>query len=429
MESDSQVPLIVFIILLLALAVYFAITETALASVSRNRIKLLCERGDPRAKKVMAALDQFDNAITTLLICTNIVHLSIASIVTVFVVRKWGLGAVSISTVVTTLCIFFAGEMLPKSIGKKNSEACSLSCAGPLLWCMKICRPLSVLLTKIGNSAASLTRVEPEISVTEDELYDMIEDMEEEGTIDEDQGDLFSSALAFSEVTVDSILTPRVDMVGVDILDDPEELHSQIRSTNHSRLPVYEKVRDNIIGVLQTRDYLKSYLRDQKYPDIRSLMDKPVYIHQGTAVDELLEIMNAGKVNLAVVTDSFGGTLGVVTIEDILEELVGEIWDEDDKVEEPVTKLSDTVYLVDGEETVEDALEEMEIEPFNEEDEEEFTNLLVSDWVYSQFPHIPRKGDSFTYHRLKVTVAQMEKNRIRHVRITILPEEEGGEKA
>ena len=429
MDSDSLMPLIVTVLLLLALAFYFAVAETALASVSRNRIKIRSERGDTRAKNVMIVLDDFDRAITTLLICTNIVHLTIASVVTVFVTRQWGLTAVSVSTIVTTLVVFFAGEMLPKSIGKKSSESCSLACAGPLLLCMKVLSPLSKLLTAIGNLAAGLTKVEPEVSVTEDELYDMIEDMEEEGTIDEDQGDLFSSALQFSDVTVDSILTPRVDMEAVNASDPKEEILEQIRKTNHSRLPVYEDTRDNIIGVLQTRDYLKSYLRLQTPPDVRKLVDTTVFVHQGTSIDDLLELMNQQKVNLAVVTDSYGGTMGVVTIEDILEELVGEIWDEDDLVDEPVTKISDTVYLVDGEETVEDALEEIGMEPFSEEDEEAFTNLLMSEWVYEQFPHMPRKGDSFTYHQLKITVAQMEKNRIRHVRVTILPSEEGGEES
>ncbi len=329
MDADSRGSLVI-IIILLGLAALFAVTETALSSVSRNRIKLVLEHGDNRAKRVLYALDNFDKAITTLLICTNIVHISIASIVTIFVTRIWGLTAVSLSTIITTLVVFFFGEMLPKSFAKKNSESCILICSGPLIIFMKVLSPLSKLLSGIGNIAGKLTKAEKEITVTEDELYDIIEDLEESGVIDEEQSDLISSALQFEDVTVETISTPRVNIEGIDLSKEPEEIFKTINDSTHSRLPVYDGDKDEILGVLQIRRYLKQYLRTKKYPNVKRLMDKPFFTSQGVMIDELLEKMSASKVTLAIVKDDFGGTYGIVTIEDILEELVGEIYDEED---------------------------------------------------------------------------------------------------
>ena len=330
MDGDSRGSIIA-IIILLGLAVYFAITETALSSVSRNRLKLGTERGDTRAKRALYALDNFDKSITTLLICTNIAHISIASLVTVFVTRNWGLSAVSVSTIITTLAVFFFGEMLPKSFAKKNSESCILTCAGPLLFLMKIFAPLAKILAGIGNLAEKLTREEPEITVTEEELLDIIEDLEESGAIDEEQSDLLSSALQFDDVTVESVSTPRVDVVGINLLKSNEEIFEVITDASHSRLPVYEETKDKIIGVLHIRRYMKRYLQTGKYPVIKRIMNKPLFLEKGTTIDDALETMTQNRVTLAVVLDEFGGTFGIVTIEDILEELVGEIYDESDK--------------------------------------------------------------------------------------------------
>jgi len=330
MDGDSRGSIII-ILILLGLAAYFAITETALSSVSRNRLKLGTERGDTRAKRALFALDNFDRAITTLLICTNIVHVSIASIVTVFVTRNWGLNAVTVSTILTTLVVFFVGEMLPKSFAKKNSESCILTCAGPLLIFMKIFAPLAKILAGIGNLAEKLTREEPEITVTEEELLDIIEDLEESGAIDEEQSDLLSSALSFDDVTVESVSTPRVDVVGINLLKSNEEIFEVITDASHSRLPVYEETKDQIIGVLHIRRYMKRYLQTGKYPVIKRIMNKPLFLEKGTTIDDALETMTQNRVTLAVVLDEFGGTFGIVTIEDILEELVGEIYDESDK--------------------------------------------------------------------------------------------------
>ena len=424
MDDGSRLPWIIAIANLF-FAAYFAAAETAFSSVSRNKIKTAAERGDPRAKSALWVLDHFDRAISTLLIGTNIVHIAAASLVTVAVTRRWGLSAVTLSTVLTTIAVFFAGEMLPKSIAKKYSEKCALGTAGSLRVFMALFAPLSALLTWIGTAAAKLTPGEPEISVTEDELYDLIEDMTEEGTLDEEQGDLISSALQFGDVTVESILTPRVDLAAVDIGASHEEILAQIKSQNHSRLPVYEGSVDNIIGILQIRKFIKAYLHQGSALELRDLLDEPFFIHQSTNIDELLPIMSRRRLNIAVVTDNYGGTLGIVTVEDILEELVGEIWDEDDVVEEAVVELGEGEYEVDAEESVTDVFETVGFE--DPEQNEELVNTRMGEWAYEQFTAIPKAGEGFAYHNLSVTVSAMEHIRIRKLHVTLLKDAaEGG---
>ena len=427
MDGDSRLPFILAILLLLC-AAYFAVAETAFASASRNKIKTAADRGDSRAETALYVLDHFDRAISTLLIGTNIVHIAAASLVTVAVTRLWGLNAVSISTIVTTIVVFFAGEMLPKSIAKKYPERLCKATAPSLRFFMLLFWPVSSLLTLIGRGAAALTKGDPEISVTEDELYDIIEDMTEEGSLDEEQGDLSSSALQFGEVTVESILTPRVDLEAIDIEDSLEEILSQVKSQNHSRLPVYEKSVDNIIGILQIRRFIKAYLREGQSLDLRTLLDEPFFIHQSTNIDELLPLMSKNRANMAVVTDNYGGTLGIVTVEDILEELVGEIWDEDDVVEEPIVSLGEGMVLANADESVSDVMEQLDYE--DPDGDEELVNTRMGEWAFEQFTSIPRVGDSFRYHELEITVSAMEHNRIRKLKVSLLPkEEEGGEEA
>ena len=423
MDDGSRLPWICAVLLLFC-AMYFAFAETSFASASRARIRVAEDRGDRRAKKALYVLDNFDQAITAILIGTNIVHVSTAALVTLAVTRRWGLGAVSVSTLITTGVVFFAGEMLPKSIAKKFSDSIALSTAGTLVFFMKLFKPLSVCLTWIGEAAARLAPGDGEKSVTEDELYDIIEDMTEEGSLDEEQGDLISSALQFGDVTVENVLTPRVDLVALDIRSSHDEILERIRTTNHSRLPVYEGSIDNIIGILQIRRYIKAYLREGPALDIRPLLDEVFFVHQSSNIDELLPVMSKRKQSLAVVTDNYGGTLGIVTVEDILEELVGEIWDEDDVIEEPIVEISEGVFEVDADESVSDVFERLGYE--DPEQDEELINTLMGEWAYEQFTAIPKSGDSFTYHRVSVTVGEMDHNRILKLRVTLLPEAEGG---
>ena len=424
MDDASRLSLTIVVLLLLC-AAYFAVAETAFASVSRVKIRIRAERGEPKAVKAMQILDNFDLAITSILICTNIVHISAASIVTLAVTRMFPdvPGAVTVSTFVMTIVVFFAGEMLPKSIAKKYSERLSLAVAGSLCFFMSVLKPLAKLLSATGNFAAKFVKADPEISVTEDEIYDIIEDMTEEGSLDEERGELISSALQFGETTVESILTSRVDLAALDIDDSPEEMLAFIRAQTHSRLPVYEGSIDNIVGILSIRKFIKAYLKQGAQLDIRSLLDKPYFIHQSANIDGLLPVMSKNRLNMAVVTDNYGGTLGIVTVEDILEELVGEIWDEDDVVEEPCVPCGDGVWDCDAEMAVPDVFELLEFDDDDEDDE--FTNKLLGEWAYEQFDRIPSVGDSFRYRELSVTVSEMRHNRILRLRACLV--HEGGE--
>ena len=422
--DDGSILSVLIILALLLFADYFAVCETSFAAVSRIRLKTAMERGDRRANKAMYVCEHFDKAITTILIGTNIVHLSCASYVTVLVTRRWGLSAVTLSTFVTTLVVFFVGEMLPKSIAKKYSLRLALGTASSLVFFMHLLTPISFVLTKIGEFASRLTKGDSEVSVTEDELYDIIENMTDEGDLDSEQGDLVPSALAFGDLTAESILTARVDMETIDVDDPLEEILSQVKASRHSRIPVYQDSVDNIIGVLQIRRFMREYLQKREKTDLRSLLDEPYFVHQSAKIDELLSVMSSKKINMTIVTDSYGGTVGIVTVEDILEELVGEIWDEDDEVVEPCVDHGDGSYSFDAGVDIEDAFEFMDYE---DPDETDFDHKLLGEWAYEQFDAIPQEGDSFTYNGLRITVEKVQQRRIMKLHIQRLPE--GGEKA
>ena len=330
MDADSRIS-IIFILILLILAALFAVAETAFASASQSKLKVSADRGDERAERAVNILDNIESAISTLLICTNIVHLTIATVVTVMVTRLWGLGLVSVSTIITTLVVFFAGEMLPKSIAKKNPEKFALHTAGLLSVMMNIFDPLARLLTWIGLQAAKLTKGEPEISVTEDELLDIFEDLAEEGVLDDDQEDMMSSVLEFTDTKTGRILTPKKKIIGIDVNMSKEEIFELINTLNHSRVVVYDGVIDNVLGILRIREYLKEYLKTREIPDVRDIMDEPYYVSSKTMADELLEEMSRARQNIALVKGVNGKFIGLVSIEDILEELVGDIFDESDE--------------------------------------------------------------------------------------------------
>ncbi len=324
MDDGSRLLLIV-IVIFFCFAFYFAIAETSFASVSKVRIKAAAERGNKRAVTALRILDDFDHAVTTILIGTNITHLGIASIVTILVIRKWGAGLVSVSTIITTIAVFFLSEMLPKSIAKRYSEPLALATARSLRFFMKIFYPIASVLTALGQWASRLVGEVEEVSVTEEELHDIIEDMTDDGMLDEDQGELITSALKFGDRTADSILTKREDIESVSIHTPPSVLVEFLTSHVHSRYPVYEGAPDNIVGTLRLRNYLKAY-RQNPTPDLAPLLDPPMYISEKTGVQALLREMNEKKLSVAIVRDKNENILGMITVEDALEALVGSVW-------------------------------------------------------------------------------------------------------
>ena len=412
MDDGSTLPWII-VILLLFCAAFFAACETAYSSVSAIRLRVRRDRGERKAARALRILDDFDRAITTILICINIVHLAAASLVTVLVTRRWGLSAVGVSTIILTLVLFFAGEMLPKVMAKKYCERLSLFFSGILWGIMRLLRPLASALSALGRLASR--GGEPEITVTEDELYDIIEDMTDDGSLKADTGELVHSALEFGDVTVGSILTPRVDMAAIEITKKRGELLPIIKQQRHSRLPVYEGSIDNIVGILQIRRYIKACLASEGEPELRALLEEPYFIHQSAKIDELLPELSRRRQNLAIVTDSYGGTVGLVTVEDILEELVGEIWDEDDVACETFHRLPDGSVEIDASADVEQAFE---YAGFEDPDHFEFNHKRLGEWAYEHFESLPREGSSFDYNGLNVQICAMQGRRIRRLRLS-----------
>ena len=420
MDGDSWLSWIP-IVFLLCMAAYFAVAETAATSVSRIRLKTRLDQGDQKAKKALYVQDNFDRAISAILIGTNIVHISTATLTTVLVTRTWGASWVALGTIVCTIAVFFAGEMLPKSIAKRYSERCALATAPSLCFFMRIFAPLAKALSHIGEFFSNLAKGEPEITVTEDELYDIIETMTDEGELPEDRAELVHSALEFADVTVERVFTPRVDVAALDVNTPPEKILSFIREQRHSRLPVYEGSIDNIIGVLQIRKYVRVYLRERKYPELRSLLDAPCFVHQSTSIDELLEELNRQKVSLAVVTDNYGGTMGIVTVEDIIEELVGEIWDEDD-VEDEIVERPDGMYEIDGDLPIGDLAELLDVT----EESLDTASATAGGWTIEKFGAFPKVGDTVEADGLRVKVLAMGEDGLRVEKILVekLPEDE-----
>ncbi len=413
---DSSGSLIYLLLVVLALAgAYFAAAETAYSSMNKIRIRNHAENGMPNARRAIRIADDFDKALITMLIGTNITHIAFASLTTLLATRLWGPGSVPAMTVGATVFVFLFVEMLPKSYAGEHSEKLALGFAGSMAFLMKLLSPLSFFFKGVSDLASRLFGADDMPTVTEEELHDIIDTMEEEGGFEPDKSELVQSALDFGDTTVQDVFTPRVDMAALDIESTPAEILDMIKTEKYSRIPVYRDTIDDIVGILQTRKYLKAYLKnhDVRLPELLS----PVhFVHKKTNIHELLDEMSRQKTHMCVITDDYGGTMGIVTVEDILEELVGEIWDEDDVVENELVQRSRDVYDVSGDMLAEDAFEEMDV-PF---DEDELEHKTMGAWALETFDSIPGQGDSFERSGLRVTVKKIESNRIELLTVEVL---------
>lgn len=324
---------VIYFLLLLAGGAYFAGAETALSSVSRIRMMTYADDGSKKARRVLYILDHFDEALTTILIGNNIMHIGSATLATVVATRlAWGDFGVSAASLVTTLLVFFLAEMIPKTIAKACNERFALFVAPSLRVLMKVFLPLGVAFTAIATLAKRIFRVKEleEPTVSEEELHDIIETLDEEGEIDEDTTELMQSALDFTETPVAEVFTPWEQVTYLRSTMKPAEIVSIIQETNHSRLPVVNRA-GRVIGIVQIRKYLKAYLQFHENVQLQRVMDRPFFVRMGTPIDEQLAGMSASKTHIAIVRDEAENVIGILTVEDILEELVGEIYDEDDK--------------------------------------------------------------------------------------------------
>ncbi|HCS75174.1 MAG TPA: HlyC/CorC family transporter [Clostridiales bacterium] len=330
MDGDGWPRVILLIILLLG-ASYCASAEIAFASLNTVRVKSLADKGDKRAINALHVIDNFDKALTTLLIGNNITHIGFASLATLIVTQLWGTLAVKYSTVVSTIIVFLFSEMLPKSYAKSNLNY-ALAVSSSLNKMIRIFTPLTKFFTFISDSFIRLFGVTEEAEMNEEDFYEIMESVEEEGILDEYRQELVRSALDFDVTMAGDIYTPLEAVESINIESSTEGILKKVKETKYSRLPVYKERKENIIGILQTKKFLKSYIR-KEFSDIQTLLVKPGFVKMNVQIDDLLRKMSSDKNHICIVKDNNDKTAGIITMEDILEELVGEIWDEDDIVE------------------------------------------------------------------------------------------------
>ena len=415
----NYLPSLLGMVICIILSAYFSATETAFSSLNKTRIKYMAEKGSKRAKRTLQLADNYDKLIATILIGNNIVNISTASIGTLLFVDLMGqeLGA-TVSTVVVTIVVLIFGEITPKSIAKDYPERFALFSApfiGALLW---LFTPLNFLFSLWKKLVALLFHSDEEDKMSQEELLLLLEEVEQEGAIDKSEGTLLRNAVEFGDLEVQSILTHRVDLEAVEVNATKEEIAAKFTETRFSRLLVYEETIDKIVGVLHLKDFYDGMGINPK--PLREIMTPPLFIHQTEKVDDLLQLLKANKSHIAVVIDEYGGTLGIVTMEDILEELVGEIWDEHDEVEEPFRQLSENTYLVDCTVTLDDFCDFFDVKSDSE-------SVSLGGWIMDQMQRIPEKGDQFTYENLTITATEIDDHRIEWVTVEVAPKEDNEE--
>ena len=420
MDDPANLGQYILLVVLIALSAFFSASETAFSSVNKIRLKNYASDGNRKAERALKIAEDFDRMLSAILIGNNIVNIASASIGTVIFTKLFGVAGAAISTVVMTVVVLIFGEILPKSYAKENSEKVTMSFAAPLNAVMVVLTPLVWIFTKLQSLVKSKKGEEDAPSVTQEELKFIIEEIEDEGVLQESESELLQSALEFQEVTVDEILTPRVDLVAADVNDSVEEIKALFMEHRYSRIPIYEKTVDSIIGVLWERDFFRELINGNDV-DIRSLTRKTIFVPEKQLISSLMRELQMSKIHMAVVTDSYGGTVGIVTLEDIVEELVGEIWDEKDEVVETVVKVDENEYIVDADLNIFDMLEELEIEIKDFEPE----SNTVGGWVLEEMKKIPEQGESFEYEMLTVTIEEVGEKRVEKIRVKVtLPEPE-----
>ena len=333
---SELLPQFLLVALLFILGGFFSGSETALSNCNRVRLRARAEDGDAGAAGVLKILDRFDKAIITLLIGTNVIHVIATASATLLAIELLGgqYGPAT-ATVIMTLLVFIFSETIPKSIAKANSDRFAIAISGVLYMLMFILTPIALLFMGFGNLAKYIFRAkQDEPTMTEDDFHSMLESIEDEGVLEADESELIQSAMEFKDTTVEEVLTPRVHIVGIDIEETPEKIRQKILEEKFSRMPVYRHDNDHIIGILNTKIYLQQLLTTRtEQVRVEELMTEPYFVSQNMCVHPLIEELRRRKTHIAIVRDKWGGTLGMVTMEDLLEELVGDIWDEDEVAE------------------------------------------------------------------------------------------------
>lgn len=401
---------IILIAITVIFSAYFSATETAFSSLNKTRLKAMAEKGNKRAQKTLRLAENYDKLISTILVGNNIVNIACASIGTMLFVEIMDeQSGPAISTLVITIIVLIFGEITPKSIAKDIPERFAMFATPLISVLIFVLTPVNYLFSQWKKLASKIIKDDEDAKMSQEELLMIVDEVTEEGSLDDDEGDLIKNAIEFAEQEARDILTHRVDLEAVAIDEEKEEIAKLFTKTKLSRLLVYEESIDNIIGVIHLKDFFTEKGITKK--PIKDIMATPVFVQEYEKINDLLKRLQKNKTHMAVVIDEYGGTLGIVTMEDILEELVGEIWDEYDVVEEDFVEIGENVYDVDGSASFDDFCDFFDIE-------EESDNVSVGGWVTELLGKLPEVGDAVTFENLKLVVTEVDSHRVENVEVT-----------
>ena len=395
---------------------YFSATETAFSSVNRTRLKAMAEKGDHKAELALRLAEDYDKLISTILIGNNVVNIALASIGTLFFVELLGDNGATVSTAVITVVVLIFGEITPKSIAKDYPEKFAMFSAPLINMLIVLLTPLNFLFGLWKKLVGMIFKGEQDAGMSQEELLLLVDEVQQDGAIDESEGELLRNAIEFGDLEARDILTHRVDLEAVPTDATKEQVAALFTESRFSRLLVYEDSIDKIVGVIHQKDfYTGTGIVDAP---LKEIMTEPLYIHQTEKVDDLLQLLRTNKSHMAIVIDEYGGTMGIVTMEDILEELVGEIWDEHDEIEEPIQKINDNTYILDGSVTLDDFCDHFDVKS-------DSNSVSLGGWVMDQMECIPDEGDSFQFENLTITVSKTDDHRVEEITVTVnTPEEQ-----
>ena len=425
MDGDS-IGLIIVMVILLALSAFFSATETAFSTFNRIRMKSMAQSGNKKAALVMKFDENYDKMLNSVLIGNNIVNISLSSIATIFFVdlltkvdptSAQSIGA-TVSTVVITVAVLIFGEISPKIIAKSNADKVALSFVHIVNGIIVILTPLSVIFGAWSKLIMKVFKSKDQNTVTEEELMTIVDEAEEDGTIESEEGDLIRSAIEFNDVSAGDILTPRVDICAISRDDSIEEIAKTFMESAYSRLPVYGEDMDDIVGILHEKDFFIAYHNNNK--TITKHIQKPVHVSEHIKIADLLQVLKSKKTHMAIVVDEFGGTMGIVTMEDIIEELIGDVFDEHDEVTNDYQELPDGSFKVKCSADLDDFFDKFDIVVDSEEDMPQTVNGFIMKELEA-FPHV---GDGFTYRNLRIEISKIGAKRVEEVHVSVIKEEE-----
>ncbi len=415
------------IALLLALSAFFSATEIAFASVNQVRLKSMQKQKKSLAVSLALKISEnYDETLGAILVGNNLANTASSSIATLIVIGALGENYAWVATAVMTLLVLTFGEIIPKVVAKQNPELFAKTVSVPVYGLSVVLKPITMIILLVIKLTSKLWKgsIADADAVSEDDFENIIDIVEDEGVLDEEQCDLLQNALDFDDVLAYEIITPRVDMDAIDIRDPYEKNIEKLLETTYSRIPVFEDTPDNIIGILHMNRFYKSYVEDRKV-GIRGLLLPVTFVHKTMPLPDVLEKMKEKKTHMVVVLDEYGGTMGILTMEDVLEQLVGEIWDETDDIEREFICVDDTHFEAVGDMRIDDFFDEFDIDVDGEEYDTD--NTTVGGWVVSMLDGEAHEGDSFKFENLKITVGEVDGYRVERVYVEKLPEEEDGE--